>query len=206
MNEFKSLETFTQFADKYLLTRENEFNNSSQLEFLAESIQPIAGKNVLELGCGGGVPILKYFYDRKANVTGIDFCDKMIQRAKLNLPKANLVLADITQSPLPHQHYDLIISFYTIFVLELSQQFFLFEKIYQSLKPGGKTYFTLLSKAATQQEEFSGFLPFMDHIFYYAHTTIEKYHQKLTSIGFKRIAWEEIQIGHEICLWVFAEK
>lgn len=137
---------------------------------------------------------------------GIDFAEKMLEHAKTNLPDAHLLLEDITQVDLPSNHFDMILSFYTLFVLALEEQTIVFQKIYDALNRGGSTYFTLFSEEATQQKEFSGYLLFIGHTFYYAHTTPEKYRHMLESIGFTQIDMQTISIGPETCLWVYAEK
>jgi 2-polyprenyl-6-hydroxyphenyl methylase/3-demethylubiquinone-9 3-methyltransferase len=44
----------------------------------------LAGKNVLDVGCGGGI-LSESMAERGANVTGIDLSDKALQVAKLHL-------------------------------------------------------------------------------------------------------------------------
>lgn len=204
--QYDSVKAFDLFSKDYLKIRESEFNNLTQLAFLENKLNPLQKKRILELGCGGGVPILKYFYDKSAEAWGIDFSGEMIKVAKKNLPEATFIHEDMVKSNLPTSYFDAIISFYSIFVLELNDQFKVFEKIFNALKVGGITYFSLLSEAATKQKEFNGLLPFLGHQFFYAHTTPDKYKNKLENIGFNNINLEERSIGPETCLWIYAEK
>jgi cyclopropane fatty-acyl-phospholipid synthase-like methyltransferase len=203
---YNPIQAFDDFSATYLDSRINEFNNLPQLDLLAKQLDPLSEKNILELGCGGGVPVLKYFYDKGAKVCGVDFSEKMLSQAKTLLPLGHFIQEDMCHVALPNRYYDAVISFYAIFVLKLEQQYQVFEKIYQSLKLGGIAYFTLLSEVATKQKEFDGYLTFMNQTFYYAHTTPLQYIAKLEQIGFVDIHLEEKQIGSESCLWVYAKK
>lgn len=203
---YDAVKVFNDCAPTYLKARENQFDNLQQLQVLAEKIAPIQSKRVLDLGCGGGTPVLKYFHERGAEIWGVDFAEKMLNHAKSTLPDAHLILEDITQINLPRNHFDLVLSFYTLFVLSLEEQKNVFKKIYDTLKTEGNTYFTLFGEEATHAKEFSGYLPFMGHTFYYAHTTPEKYRHILESIGFVDIEMQTIAIGPETCLWVYAKK
>jgi len=51
------------------------------------------GSKVLDVACGTGV-LFDFYKERKAEVTGIDISDKMIEVAKKNYPDANLLVAD----------------------------------------------------------------------------------------------------------------
>lgn len=203
---YNAEKTFESFSKIYIVERENEYNNLDQLEYIKSKMYPLTGKKLLELGCGSGVPVLQFFNEAGATVSGIDLSHNMIEAAKHNIPAGNFTQANITQYSLNDESYDIIIAFYSLFHLPLKDQFSTFEKIFHALKSGGMTYFTLLSKAHTQQDEFSGILNFMDHDIFYAHTTPEKYQQQLEKIGFKGVTLEEKTIGHEVCLWVSANK
>lgn len=204
--EYDPVKEFNELSAEYLRLRENAFDNAAQLKFLTQKLQPLHTRRILELGCGGGKPVLKHFYDQGATVSGIDFSSEMLANARVNLPGSKLIQKDICKISLPMNYFDAILSFYVIFTLSVEDQFNLFAKIFKALKPGGLLYGTLFSKAATGSKEFSGFLQFMNHRFYYAHTTPEKYYQELEAIGFVNIDIEEKQIGSETCLWLYAQK
>jgi ubiquinone/menaquinone biosynthesis C-methylase UbiE len=131
----------------------------------------------------------------------------MISHAKKNLPTGHFIHKDMTQVTLENNYYDAILSFYSLFVLELKNQFLMFEKMYNALKPGGIVYFTLLTKTYTKQDEFETIMEFLGHNLYFAQTTSDKYENQLMKIGFINIKMEELMIGEdETCLWVYSEK
>lgn len=202
---YDPIKEFDYIAPEYLIHRE-KYKNDVQLAFLSEKLHPVHSKTILELGCGGGAPVLKHFYDQGANIWGVDFSAKMLMNAKRNLPGSRLILTDICDITLPNNHFDAILSFYTLYNLPLEKQFVIFDKIKRALKPGGLTYFTLAGHALTQRKEFSGFLRFMNRKLYYAHTTPEEYVKKLEAMGFTGIACSELRIGEQKHLWILAQK
>lgn len=204
--QYDPIREFDRFSKDYINNRD-QFENAKQLAMLCERLAPLSGKRILELGCGAGSPVLKTFADKESEVVGVDFSAQMIEAAKKNLPQAQLYHQDMTTVSFNKNSFDAILSFYAIFVLPLEKQFAMFEKIYQWLKVKGITYFTLFNEASTQHKEFSGFIEFLGYQFFYAHTTPEKYQEKLESIGFKNVRWENIYIReNDHCLWFFAEK
>lgn len=75
----------------------------------------ISPKNILDLGSGTGFLSnkLKKMYP-KAKVTGVDIADKMCQYAKEKYPAIEFICANIYDLPLPANHYDFIISNFTL--------------------------------------------------------------------------------------------
>jgi 2-polyprenyl-6-hydroxyphenyl methylase/3-demethylubiquinone-9 3-methyltransferase len=81
------LEKFSQLAHKWW-DPNSEFKplhdiNPLRLDYI-DRRAGLAGKNVLDVGCGGGI-LSESMAERGANVTGIDLSDKALQVAKLHL-------------------------------------------------------------------------------------------------------------------------
>jgi 2-polyprenyl-6-hydroxyphenyl methylase/3-demethylubiquinone-9 3-methyltransferase len=81
------LEKFSQLAHKWW-DPNSEFKplhdiNPLRLDYI-DSRADLAGKTVLDVGCGGGI-LSESMAERGANVTGIDLSDKALQVAKLHL-------------------------------------------------------------------------------------------------------------------------
>jgi 2-polyprenyl-6-hydroxyphenyl methylase/3-demethylubiquinone-9 3-methyltransferase len=86
------LEKFSQLAHRWW-DPESEFKplheiNPLRLGYI-ESIAPLAGKTVLDVGCGGGI-LSEAMAARGAQVTGIDLADKPLKVAKLHLFETGL--------------------------------------------------------------------------------------------------------------------
>ena len=55
-----------------------------------------AGGDVLDLGCGNGIPAAKWLSDNGFRVTGVDLSDTMVERARELVPEATSLLGDVT--------------------------------------------------------------------------------------------------------------
>jgi len=70
---------------------------------------PLAGKKVLDAGCGDGTELL-YCIKQKANAFGIDSSEGMVNLAKQNVPLAKVQVGDFAALPFPDRFFDIIIS------------------------------------------------------------------------------------------------
>lgn len=91
---------------------------------------------VLDLGCGCGLPATKLLASH-FDVTGVDFSEVQIRRAKRLVPSARFLCADISNISFPLESYDGVVSFYTIIHMPLEEHPGLFQRIAGWLKPGG---------------------------------------------------------------------
>lgn len=69
----------------------------------------------MDIGCGAGVPVDKFFLEKGFKVTGIDLSEKMIKLAKKNLSNGNFFVKDMTEIDFPENSFDAVVSFYAIF-------------------------------------------------------------------------------------------
>ncbi len=91
---------------------------------------------VLELGCGAGVPSTRKLAERH-HVTGIDLSARQLDLARANVPDARFVQADMTAVDFEDHSFDAIVAFYSILHVPRAEQPELFAKIARWLKPGG---------------------------------------------------------------------
>jgi ubiquinone/menaquinone biosynthesis C-methylase UbiE len=81
-----------------------------RLEWLARLEAELAdGAEVLELGCGAGVPVTRRLAKRY-RVTGVDISARQIELAREKVPEAKFVQGDALQLELPS--FDAVVSFY----------------------------------------------------------------------------------------------
>ncbi len=104
----------------------------------------IAGKNVLEVGCGSGHSIL-YMLDRGVEeIWGLDFSSAQIQTAQRvcgNDARVILVQSPMEQNPgIPLGYFDVVYSIYAMgWTLDLESTI---RNIHEYLKPGGSFIFS----------------------------------------------------------------
>lgn len=102
---------------------------------LIEWLQPVAGENILDLGCGTG-ELTAQLAETGAKVTGIDSSASMIQHAQANFPGINFQVADATSFSFPDEQFDAVFSNATLHWIR--QQEKALDRIHHHLKPGGR--------------------------------------------------------------------
>jgi SAM-dependent methyltransferase len=107
---------------------------------------------VLDVGCGCGLPATRLLANR-FDVTGVDFSDVQISRARRLVPAARFVCGDILQQPFPPDSHAAVVSFYAIIHMPLSDHPLLFEKIAHWLRASGYFLATVGHDEWTGQEE-----------------------------------------------------
>jgi SAM-dependent methyltransferase len=94
------------------------------------------GAPVLDIGCGCGLPATKLLA-KWFNVTGIDFSEVQIRRARQLVRSARFVCQDVAKVAFPAGEFSAIVSFYTIIQMPLEEHPELFRKIAFWLRPAG---------------------------------------------------------------------
>jgi len=196
-------ERYDRIAESYMGSRAL-FDNMSQLEMLAELI-PIKSK-VLDLGCGTGLPVAKFFSDRGHEVIGIDLSDRMIALARANVPNGKFFINDVMEILFDEDCFDLIVSFYCLVHLSKDNQRTIFNNIIHWLKVGGYFYFSLGTKEYTGMDDFEGTINYKGTFLPYCYYSCEDYQNIFRTIGGKVVVMEELTIGGETLLWVLLEK
>ena len=91
---------------------------------------------VLDIGCGCGLPATKVLATR-FDVTGVDFSEVQINRAKRLVTGARFVCGDISELSFPHSSFTAVVSFYAIIHMPVGEHPELFRKIVSWLRPSG---------------------------------------------------------------------
>jgi len=91
---------------------------------------------VLELGCGAGSAETSLLAER-FRLTGVDVSLEQIRRARENVPRAELVHADLLQVELPGESFDAECSFYVFNHVPRERLAELLGRIRGWLRPGG---------------------------------------------------------------------
>ena len=180
------------------------FDNTAQLEMLAERVSSKA--EVLDAGCGSGMPVLHFFAERGCRVTGTDISHKMLRLAEQHVPAARLINADSAELSLDDESFNLITSFYSLFHMEMEKQKQAFHFFFRMLRSDGLAYFTLASEEYTGVPEFCGTKSFAGVELPYSHVQPEAYRSLLVEIGFCVEMMEHRSVGGETMLWVLVRK
>jgi SAM-dependent methyltransferase len=93
--------------------------------------------DVLDIGCGCGLPVARCLASAGHRVTGVDISDVQIERARRLVPDATFIRADAAQLHFPPGSFDAIVCLYTLIHMPLDQQPRLLRSIAEWLRPGG---------------------------------------------------------------------
>ncbi len=102
---------------------------------LADDLIP-AGGDVLELGCGAGVPMTATLAVGRS-LTGVDISAEQIRRARQNVPEATFIEADLATLERPPASTDAVVAFYSLTHVPRDEHAALFARIRRWLRPGG---------------------------------------------------------------------
>ena len=96
-----------------------------------------AGADVLDIGCGCGVPVARSLATGGHRVTGVDLSGVQIERARRLVPSGIFIHADATRLDLPPAGFDAVVCLYALIHMPLAEQPRLIGRIADWLRPGG---------------------------------------------------------------------
>lgn len=105
-----------------------------------------AGASVLDLGCGSGDPIARWFLAEGFQVVGVDFAEAMLDLARARWPDGDWRLGDMRDLDLP-ERFDGIIAWNSFFHLPQDAQRDCIARMSAHLKPGGSLMLTVGAEA-----------------------------------------------------------
>ena len=112
------LPTYQRVAQGFARSRDKTL---FERRWLDRMLDHAPGRRVLDLGCGPGLPIARYLSDRRAEVTGVDGAEAMIELFRANLPRAEAICADMRGLDLDRQ-FDVILAWNSFFHLGAADQ------------------------------------------------------------------------------------
>lgn len=133
-------QSYEKIADWFDQHRSKDLRMEQAYLELVQNHAKKAGK-VLDIGCGTGMPIARYFVDHGFDVTGVDASQMMLDKAKTYVPEAKLYLQDMRHLDLGEK-FDVIILWHSSFHLPADDQRNMFPIIEQHINPNGVLLFT----------------------------------------------------------------
>lgn len=160
------------------------------------------GLQVLDLGCGAGIPVTQWFAQRHDRVTGVDVSARQLELAQEHVPEATFIKSDMTEVSFATHSFDIIVAFYFIHVPKLEQPA-LVNRIYAWLKPGGTFLATwAMSEWEGEEQNWEGWGAPMSWSHYDADANLAM----LRDAQFTIQSAEPQTSGDETWLWVVARK
>ncbi|MEU7149669.1 class I SAM-dependent methyltransferase [Streptomyces sp. NPDC045470] len=124
--------------------RADDAGPDTYVPWIAALLDRLPGRaDVLDLGCGCGVPVARSLSAAGHAVTGVDLSEVQVRRARGLVPHATFHRADAAGLDLPDASFDAVVCLYLLIHLPLDEQPALLSRIAGWLRPGG----TLLAVA-----------------------------------------------------------
>jgi cyclopropane fatty-acyl-phospholipid synthase-like methyltransferase len=137
MDEIGAL--YAKHAQRFDEARSRKLIEQSYLD-AALSAMPAASR-ILDLGCGAGEPIARYFVEKGHQVTGVDLAGPMIELCRRRMPEMTFIHADMRSVELD-QRFDLIVAWDSFFHLDKVGQRAMFTVFARHAAPHGMLLFT----------------------------------------------------------------
>ncbi len=193
-------EGYDKIAEKYYQDRDL-FKNKKEIDDFIEQLPDDA--LVLDIGCGGGVPVLKLLVEKGFSAKGIDFSKGMLELAKKNVPEAELILGDVMKADFESESLDGIMSTYAVIHIHRSHHPALYLKIHNWLKQGG---IMLVSTAKDECDEDYSTNDYYGAHMVWSHPPARESLQMIRNVGFEILFERQVTTGDETHLWILAKK
>jgi SAM-dependent methyltransferase len=131
---------YDQIANAYLdWTLTKSTPRLTYLEKMLSKMHAPSNADVLELGCGAGVPGTELLSSRCRKVIANDISRAQVELAKSRVGGTNVDFSqgDMTKLEFEPASFDAVVAFYSIIHLPRAEQAILFERIYSWLRHGG---------------------------------------------------------------------
>jgi cyclopropane fatty-acyl-phospholipid synthase-like methyltransferase len=143
-------------ASSFIAERGNN-NSGIGASVVAQWAQTLpAGANVLDLGCGTGVPISQVLIRRGFIVYGIDASSSMVAAFRGRFPTVSVECAAVEDSTLFCRTFDGAVAWGLVFLLAVEVQRSLISKVAGVLQPGGRFLFTAPSQSCSWSDAMTG--------------------------------------------------
>jgi ubiquinone/menaquinone biosynthesis C-methylase UbiE len=176
----------------------DKFKSNELLTALSSLLPP--GGDVLDVGCGAGIPVARILVDAGFRVTGVDVSSSMLQLARSHVPKARFLRMDMRRLQFDAGCFDAICAFYSLFHVPREKHLQVLIKFHRLLRQDGVLIFSSGKSAWEGTEEFHGTRMF------WSHPDREVTRQWVIDAGFSVMMSEVREYGGEEHYWVVARK
>ncbi len=157
--------------------------------------------DVLDIGCGSGRPITQYLSDEGHRLLRIDISPGQIGKARLQLVKSNVAIADMMNYKYPDDHYHGLVCLHSLVHVERIYHSKLLKIFYRALKPGG----LILISINTDSKEGISYLN-SDIPMFYSHFDEFESIKNITSANFSIIYKTAVYVHKYKYIYVIAKK
>ena len=164
------------------------------------------GVDVLELGCGRGVPVARELAKRH-HVTGVDVSGAQIALARHHVPEATFIQADYTDLAVAPGSFDAVVAILTLMHVPREEHAGVLMRIAAWLRPGG----LLLATFGTGDDPGTIEQNWLGAPMFFSHYDADTNRRLVREAGFELLADEVVAMheeghGEARFLWVLAHK
>lgn len=141
-------------ASEFISVRNRSGIGAATVRAWARSLPP--GGDVLDLGCGHGVPISQTLIDAGLNVFGVDASPTMIAAFRAQFPEVPAECSAVESSRLFDRSFDAAVAWGLIFLLPPDAQSDLVRRVAGALRPGGRFLFTSPAQECEWRDNLTG--------------------------------------------------
>ena len=175
----------------------DRFKSTELLAGFSSLLPP--GGDVLDVGCGAGVPVARFLVRAGFKVTGVDVSSSMLELARAHVPEASFVKMDMRQLAFEAESFDGICAFYSLFHVPREEHLQVLLGFNRLLRQDGILLFSSGRNAWEGVEDFHGARMF------WSHPDREVTRQLVIDAGFAVIMSEVQEHGGEKHYWVMAK-
>ncbi len=131
-------------------------------ENIQHHVIDVRGKNIVDIGCGGGIYTLALAEMEATHVTGVDFSQAEIKAAQeryQDMPKVTFSVGDAFHTGLQSENYDIVLERALIHHLKQDDLLTCFAEARRILKPGGM----LIVQDRTPEDCRAGYVDCVEH-------------------------------------------
>lgn len=193
-------------ADRYLAwsPARPSATRTAWLQRAIDEIPP--DSDVLDLGCGAGVPMTRALAVDGRRVTGVDISARQVELARANVPAATFLQADMTALDLPPMSLDAVVAFYALTHVPRAEHAALLGRILGWLRPGGLLLGTMGAYDSPDEVEED----WLGAPMFFSHFGARTNRALVRRVGFdieEAVVAEEPEDRHSVrFLWVVARK
>ena len=177
-----------------------------RLRWLDEALRRIPlGADVLDLGCGAGVPMTRALAAGR-HVTGVDISTRQLELARVHVPDASFIRADMTALDLPQASLDAVVAFYSMTHVPRTDLPALLASIRRWLRPGGVFFATMGAEDSPDEVEDD----WLGAPMFFSHYGAKRNRELVRHAGFdleEAVLEEEPEDRHAaLFLWIVARR
>ena len=155
---------------------------------------------LLDVGCGAGVPVVRFLVNAGFEVTGVDISSAMLELARRHVPQARFYKMDMRRLDSVAGRFDGLSAFYSLFHIPRTEQFQLLVNFHHLLRSNGCLLFCSGTAAWEGIDEYHGARMF------WSHPDREVTRQWVIDAGFTILLSEVREYGNEKHYWIMARK